>query len=46
MNFRCAAFLAGGLLAGCAATPPDLGATREQVVAAAKGACVGGFLYV
>lgn len=31
MNFRCAAVLACGLLAGCAATPPDLGATREQV---------------
>jgi outer membrane lipoprotein LolB len=31
LNFRCAALLAGGLLAGCAGVPPDLGATREQV---------------
>lgn len=31
MNFRCAALLACSLLAGCAATPPGLGPTREQV---------------
>jgi outer membrane lipoprotein LolB len=31
LNLRGAFLFACGLLAGCAATPPDLGATREQV---------------